>query len=668
MTRPFNQADGNSRIGWQSQYTHIENLTTGADESPEAKYAEGKANLDGGNAERARELIWRAMTLWDADDQPVTSEVLFHWLVAMLSGRTARQFSDAEIGQLMECQSRTVGLPADEWTAGVRLIYQLLDSALRPPGTPPSPDLDAAVLEKQFDGLGEKQRQRLLQLDLFLSGPRRDKMWQDKLEDARKRQRCNDRVKRAWVFFWPAPAEVKLPGPAWPVADARRQIWLSALALAVLACSFAGILLWRDAFLGLLGSVVALAGGIAVAAADLERRFCRERGRRRVERGWLVPEEKSALGGVIDKRLQKYFDRYGQDEVARGLWKNASDEVRRFYRNEVIGILRRTAASIDEIDWYLRYEVHQMLRRGEDGTLRIPPDQPAATLPAPLVRRGGWVAVILGCALALFALRTYALGLAAVLVGEYLIRLWWLPAALRCRHHAADWKIRDQRQADVDKEFRRWKDEWEHRPSDKEMAEWLELDRTVLLGRALDYFRLPRSRVIAHGFLDKRWPGARKGQRDGGLLRYQRYELWTFLLAGDGVRQRRAYLDFLKGVLVEREELVYGYSSIAAVHVTRDRAGQTFELRLTGGEPVRIQVKEPDPAAQPPDSQDDQDDDAAPEDEPGDTANDDGLDVASIANTLHLLEGVAADGRKWLQEHAWARVWTSESVSTEQIS
>lgn len=667
MSGPFNQADGNSRVRWQSQYTYIDNLTEGPDESPEAKYAEGMANLDGGNAERARELIWKAMTRWDADDQSVASEVVFHWLVAMLSGRTARQFSDAEIGQLRDCQSRTAGFAADEWAAGVRLIYQLLGSALRPPGIPPGPELDASVLEKQFNSLGEEQRQRLLRLDLFLSGPRRDKMWQDKLEDAQKRQRCNDRVKRAWVFFWPAPAEVKLPGPTRPVADAQLAVWLSAVTFAVLVCSFAGLLLWRGAFLGLLGSVVALAGGVSVAAADMERRFFRERARRHVERSALAPGEASTSSSVIDKRFQKYFDRYGQDEVARALWRNASDEVRRFYRNDIMGIFRRTAASIDEIDWYIRYEVHQMLRRGEDGTLRIPADQPAATLPAPLVRRAGWIAVILGFALALFALRTYALGLAAVLLGEYLVRLWWLPATLRCRHHAADWKIRDQRQVGVDNEFTRWRDEWEHRPSDKEMAEWLELDRTVLLGQALDYFRLPRSRVLAHGFLEKGWPGAKKGQRDGGLLRYQRYQIWMFLLAEDGVRQRRAYLDFLNGVLIEREEIVYGYSSIAAVHVTRKRGGQTFELRLTGGDPVKIQLKESDPATSPPDSPGDPDDDAELDDEPGAVTNDDDLDVASIANTLHLLEGVAADGRKWLKEHAWAKAWTSGPFEPEEV-
>lgn len=40
--------------------------------------------------------------------------------------------------------------------------------------------------------------------------------------------------------------------------------------------------------------------------------------------------------------------------------------------------------SIDEIGWSLRYELREMIRRGEDGILRLPPDQPAVTGPAPV--------------------------------------------------------------------------------------------------------------------------------------------------------------------------------------------------------------------------------------------------------------------------------------------
>lgn len=102
------------------------------------------------------------------------------------------------------------------------------------------------------------------------------------------------------------------------------------------------------------------------------------------------------------------------------------------------------------------------------------------------------------------------------------------------------------------------------------------------------------------------------------------------------------------------------------MHVTRKRGGQSFELRLTGGDPIKVQVKEPAPGAKPPDNRGGQDENAelAEEaDEAGEVGSDHDLDIASITNTLHLLEGVAADGRKWLQEHTWATVWAGDKAS-----
>jgi hypothetical protein len=677
MTALYGQASpfvgDHSQVGVQGQHITVTGgvHVGGPGESPEAKYAAGVANLDRRNPERARELIWEAMTGWEArGDEYVTSEVLFYWLVAMLSGRTVRQFSGKEIGQLRHFRSRYAESGGDEWAAGVRLIYQLLDSVLRPPGTRPGPDTDVSLLEKQFDDLGEAQRKLLLRLELFLSGPRKDEIWQGKLQDARSRQRSGDRLDRAWKFFHPDPVEVNLPEPR-PVAAGTRWMRFSALVFAVIAGSFGLDLLWKDAALGLLGYVVALGGGITVAAADLELRFYRERSRRlRGEQPWVLGQGKMAsndeFAQPIEKLLQRYVDRYGPDEITRGLWKNAPGGVRQFYRNEITGICRSTGASIAEVDWFIRYEVRQMLQRAQGGALRLPREQPREHPAAPAACRTGWIVLALGCALAVFALRVYALGTAVVLLGEYWAWACWLPVALERRRHAADEREHDHRQAGIEEAFRKWSERLEDRPSDAEMAEWLERDRTVLLGRALDYFRLPRSRLVAHGFLEKPGVGARRMQLDGCLARYQGYQTWMFLLAEDGVRQMRASLDFLTGTLVEREEITYGYSSIAAVHVTRKRGGQTFELRLTGGDPITVQVKKPAPGAKPPDNRGDQDENAelAEEaEEAGDAANDDDLDVASITNTLHLLEGVAAEGRKWLQEHSWATAWTGDKKS-----
>ena len=228
MTTPYGRpayfVGDNSQVGVQGQHITVgrDLLVGGRGESPEAKYAAGVANLNSRNPERARELIWEAMTGWEAmGEEYVTSEVLFYWLVAMLSGRTVRQFSGKEIGQLRHFRFRYAEPGGDEWAVAVRLIYQLLDSVLRPHGTRPGPEIDVLLLEKQFDDLGEAQRKMLLRLELFLSGPRKDEIWQGKLQDARARQRSDGRPDRAWKFFHPDPVKVNLPEP-WPMDVVQR--------------------------------------------------------------------------------------------------------------------------------------------------------------------------------------------------------------------------------------------------------------------------------------------------------------------------------------------------------------------------------------------------------------------------------------------------------------
>jgi hypothetical protein len=192
------------------------------------------------------------------------------------------------------------------------------------------------------------------------------------------------------------------------------------------------------------------------------------------------------------------------------------------------------------------------------------------------------------------------------------------------------------------------------------MAGWLESDRTVLLGMALDSFRMPRSRLVAHGFVEKPAPGARRSQINGGLPRYQSYQIWIFLLAEDGVHQLRASLDFLTGNLVEREHISYGYTSIAAVRMLRKSGGvRIFELSLTAGEPIRVRVRDADPGAV---RQDEQDENADPAEEGKSETEDADLDMASVTNTLRLLQGVADGGRNWLREHNWTNAWADNQA------
>lgn len=251
----------------------------------------------------------------------------------------------------------------------------------------------------------------------------------------------------------------------------------------------------------------------------------------------------------------------------------------------------------------------------------------------------------------MFTAPAHLLGFTAVLLSA----IWATRSWLRVRLQRAASEEHKRRQEDIDEAYRRWATRLNDRPRDAQMAEWLEGDRTVLLGMALDHFHLSRSRMVAHGFIEKPAPGAKRSQISGGLPRYQKYQIWMFLLAEGGVHQLRASLDFLTGTLVEREQISYGYTSIAAVRMLRKSGGvRTYELSLTAGEPIKVRVRETDPPVA---TQGDQEEDTDPAEETEPETEDTAPDVASVTNTLRLLQGVVGGGMNWLRDHNWANAW-----------
>ena len=665
--QPFNYAGDGTNVGVQGQTVTITGdvqLTVGQDASPAEKYKAGTRNLTNGKVSAARRLIWEAMM-----GEYVNSKVLFHWLVAMLSGRTVQQFSKEEVDQLRLFRSRCTETGGDAWADGVRLIYRLLDSVLPPHSTETEPKTDMSLLVEQFDDLGEDQQNMVRpHLELFLTGPLKDEIWGRELKLAQPRQHTGNRLGRAWMFFQPIPAEVVLPQPQPELVTGadRLRMRASAVLFAAAAGYLGWELLWHGAILGLLGYVAGLAGGTAAAANGLEWRFLSER--RRLKDEQFRPPNPSAprspgdeFADRVDKLFNRYFVRYAPDKTEREYWKAAAAGIRQFHRDEIIEICRSMGFSADQVVWLIRYEVRQLKQRWQKGTLHDYQQWLRPRSGTVAACRAGLAILVLGgfwTILTLFTLRadlpTDALGTAVTLLSAVCAWRYWLRVNLESRRYAADSQEREQRQADIAKEYARWSERLKARPKDAEMAVWLESDRTVLLGMALDHFHLPRSRLIAHAFLEEPGVAARRARIEGGLLRYERYRLLIFLLAEDGVRQVRANLDFLTGTLTIRERTNYRYDAIVSVRVLREAQRQTFELRLTAGDPITVQVRDAEPEVIP------QDENAEPMEETEDAQEDADLDVASVTNTLHVLEGVAAEGQKWLRAHEWDRAWAGD--------
>jgi len=582
--------------------------------------------------------------------------------VAMLDGRTVPQFSRTETDQLQYSRTWFMETEGGAWADGVRLIYELLDSVLRLGG----PTIAVSVLRKQADDLGPRQREMVSRLELFLRGPGRDEMWRDELERARSLQCADGRPDRAWKFFHPDPFKVTIhpvpPADAAPDA-VRLRMWGSGAAAVLLAGCVALLMLGDGIVLGLLGYVIALAGGLAAAKADLEPRLQAMSGRRETDPfripGWRAVGPDDALGKQVDRLFTRYFTRREPDPDQYWNWWNATVAAREFYKSEIVEICRASGISVDPVAWLIRYETGQMYQFRDSGFQPPSPPAPPLRHETVVIRRAGLAALAVGLVLSVVTAPTYFLELAAVLGTGIWAWRCWLRVRLYSHNSDADEQEAQRRQAGIDAAYERWKDRLKDRPTDAEVAKWLRRDRTVLLGEALDYFDLPRSRLAAYGFLEKPAPGAKRAQVDGGLPRYQRYQVWMFLLAEDGVRQVRVHLDFLTGTHSQREQISYGYDHIAAAHVMREsNGGQKFTLRLTAGDPIEVRLRKadlaPDPGAGPRQIAVETDD-----------ARDEGTvtDAASVANTLHILEGVAAEGRRWLREHDWAAAWLEGHTS-----
>ena len=343
----------------------------------------------------------------------------------------------------------------------------------------------------------------------------------------------------------------------------------------------------------------------------------------------------------MDKLFKRYFDRYAPDKAERERWKAAVAGFRKFHRDEIIAICRSSGIPANEVAWLIRYEVRQLEQRWQNGTLY---EYRRELIPRPgsvAGRRTGLTVLVLGGVWAVVALRVHPLADMTDVIA-LLSAFWtwqcWLRVNLERKRYAADSEEHAKRQVTINKEYARWSEILWARPEDADMAGWLGCDRTVLLGRALDHFKLPRNRLNAYAFLEEPGVAVKRARIEGAPWRYAGYQLRIFLLAEDGVRQVKAYLGFMKGTLTERERTSYRYDAIVSVRVLREARRQTFEFRLTAGDPITVRVRDAGPGKT------QQDQDTAPAEdtqEAREAEEDTALDVTSAADLLHMLERVA---------------------------
>ncbi|WP_182883934.1 hypothetical protein [Microbispora sp. H10949] len=631
-----NIADGSATVGIQAETVHgdvhVYQVPPGA--SPEERFEVGLRCLSGGMSGKARKHIGEAVM-----DGYVTSRSCFYVLLALLSGRTLQQVPKEDLAPLAIAQQKLTGNVEDEWTHAIKVINRLLASLQER-------DVDFSAIEERLSELKDDRRNEIVRhLEMFLHGSIRDAMWVRAL-DAAKRDRCDrGRLERVWKFFQPEPIgpRVRLPRPP----DTTIGTWMSSMtttAITLAAIGHIGVHAWRYSWpAATLALALVTAGSYACGREGVEWRFRAERLRAKdSERQAVRKPPPEGFASRIDRQFAEYFARYVPRNTDRGEWLAQTAGVRQALRDEVVELYRESRVDAKRVAWLVRYLVSDVKDRWQRGELweyrdrlKVPASMKAC-FALGVVALGIGVTWLVWGGLNIAPLSVVGAAITASAAGRFAAR-GWLHIVLKRKRYAADQEEADRLLEGRRAAFMRWRRKLSDKPDDREMARWLDCDRKALTEEAMQHYKLKPHDVIAHAFIEAPSTPYKRAHVPKGPWRYSRYEILVFLLTADGVRQMTVDLDFEKAIFHNRRRINYRYDAVAAVQAAEaDDGHRTFELTLVNGHPITVQVTGP-----PPKSEAGAEDDAR-------TVSQATLDTAGLGNTLHVLEGVAAEGKEWI--------------------
>jgi hypothetical protein len=643
MTRPTatttNIARDGASVAVQADVVHIDNLyQVKPEDTPEERFDVGLRLLQGGMPAEARECISKAVALGY-----VTSRSLFYLLMAQLSGRTVQQMNERDFSVLRSVRGQLGKRPRDRWSDGIRAVVRVVESL-------DTQEHDPRVLIKELDELGHKQRDEIARhLEIFLRGPLEDWLWKRVIQRAREEQCADRRTDRVWKFFQPVPAGPRVR-QVHPVTIGLVR-WARCIAATALVAVLAGYVVrtaWRADWLTTVLTLLPAIGAFVVSArfgADWRHRVLR----RRAKDNALSPRQRRSakrdddgFAKRIDTLFHHYFSKYVPPDADSEAWLKDTLGIRQVLRDEIVEVYREQRVDAKSVAWLVRYLVSDVKRRWQDSTLWAYRDELRISLRLRLVvvlTAAVFVVAVgrlIGVAFVAGPLGTVGATLLGLIAGGSAARDW-LAISVERRRYAADAAEIAQEWADREAAHARWCQKLADKPSDLEMARWLDSDRKVLTDLTMKHYRLSPRDIITHAFIEAPAAHCKRARVRNGPLRYSRYRLLVFLLTVDGVRQLTVALDFENASFHDRDRLNYRYDAVAAVQVVESDDGhrKTFELTLVSSYSINAEVTSTGASVMDPE-------------EDSDTVSRMTLDAAGISNTLHVLEGIAAEGRQWI--------------------
>lgn len=642
---PTNIASPGSHVGIQAEHVHDSTVyMVLPDSPPQKKYEVGVRFLQDGVPGQARELINKAI----AEDYE-NAEVRFHWVLAMLSKRSYRDLTNENRDQLRLSLARLHKYPEDGWRRALEAIYELLECL-------DDRKRDSGFALRKIRSLDRPQREKVVRhLDLVLTGEIKNSLWAETRQAAKEARLSHDRLDRVWAYFQPEPAAARARRPT-PESTTAGD-WFRVIAsscLFILATGYLGWLVLRHANpLPILAYLVMLAAGCVGARNGWEWHYRLQRLAVKKHEYWRERRVYRALEGGftsdVDESFTRYFGLYKPRDADRKQWLKETAGIRATLRDEIAEIYREKRINVGHVKWLIRYSVRDVERRWKASTLwdyqkryRI---EPVTKIWCVLSLA---VAALTAVSAVVTAIETapFSAGAAtflALITGQSATRRW-LGVLSEHRRFAEEHKdYQDILQA-RQMEYERWKNKLDSlRPSENQMETWLSCDRTLLLDEALEHYRLAWRDVLAHAFLQTPARQCKRARVTRGPSRYSKYDIRLFLITRDGVREVGTELDFERVSENSQERNNFRFDAVSSLHVAKTGGfGYTLELTLMNGEPQNIRITDPvvvetDATAVKPDSS-----------ENAAELSKINLDAAGFTHTLHILEGIAAEGKNWI--------------------
>jgi hypothetical protein len=587
-----NSADGDAWVGQQVGYidtqingnvTHEHYAYQLTNDSPEEQFRIAKEHLRGGAPTTAEGLIADAV----ARDR-LFPEAAYYWALAILSGRPFDHLVAAEFGKLRDIFDRALAGGLDEWHQPLRVIEEFVEwwiaGEVAPDAEPDKGKFDQAMADKEL--LPPPRRQEIdRHLAMVLHWGQLDRSDSDIAEEIERRRMRKDRRNRVPLFFEPDPEKPRRRHVQAPDYGRKDVLVLAAqLALAAIGVFLLTAAAVRSGVLEavlmsltyLTGAALAIRIGLpyqyAIARLRAKDREFTIRADRPAARERKAREEHSDLDVLIAQRFAGALPPDPDDPEAGARFRTETNPWRIRLRDEIMDAYGDPPVETNKLDWLIRWHAAQTAGAWQNRSLY---DYRAELRPAPgalgrlilagTVFLGGFLAALVTAfggapGLAIGALVAVAAGSVAVRDG--------------CMIYNERRRERDEYAAAARLE----RDEWvayhqevarlSARPTDAQMAEWLEYDKEFVRTQAMRQYTLKSADVISYFVLTEPAPGCQEARNKYGTTRYSRYIVKLFLLTNNGVREVEQLLDFATGATNKEQRRVFRYSAIAAVNTT----------------------------------------------------------------------------------------------------